>query len=175
MRSGCRDVWRLWLALVACVLALAGCASPHLPAMQANTALSEIQANAPEWQGRLSLRIQSDPATSMSAGFLLRGEATHGRLDLYSPLGTTLAALHWSPNAVHLQQGGQLQRFDSMEELTEQATGAALPLNALFDWLHGIPSTTPGWQADLSQLPQGLLIAQRVSPTPTVHLRIKLD
>lgn len=175
MRSGCCAAWRFLAVLIACVLALAGCASPKQPATEQQAIISDMPVNAPEWQGRLSLRIQSDPATSMSAGFLLRGDTTLGRLDFYSPLGTTLAALHWSPNAVQLQQGSQLQRFDSMDELTEQATGAPLPMSALFDWLHGIPSATPGWQADLSQLPQGLLIAQRVSPTPTVHLRIKLD
>jgi outer membrane lipoprotein LolB len=137
--------------------------------------LPTVQASEPEWQGRFSLRIQSEPATLLSAGFRLRGEATEGSLDFYSPLGTTLAALRWSPKDVQLQQGGQVQRFDSMNELTEQATGAALPISSLFDWLHGLPSVAPGWQADLSQLPQGLLIAQRLSPTPTVHLRIKLD
>lgn len=166
MWLGDRPALRLWLTVVFCVLALAGCASPHLPT---------VQGNEPEWQGRLSLRIQSDPATSMSAGFRLRGEATQGSLDLYSPLGTTLAALRWSPKDVQLQQSGQVQRFDSMNELTEQATGAALPLSHLFDWLNGLPSAAPGWQVDLSQLAQGLLIAQRLSPTPTVQLRIKLD
>lgn len=163
--GGCHG-WRLWLAFVSCVLALAGCASPQL---------ATVQASEPEWQGRLSLRIQSEPATLLSAGFRLRGEATEGSLDFYSPLGTTLAALRWSPKNVQLQQGSQVQSFGSMNELTEQATGAALPITSLFDWLHGLPSVAPGWQADLSQLPQGVLIAQRVSPTPTVQLRIKLD
>ena len=166
MWFGTRYVWRFWLAIASSVLVLAGCASPHRPA---------VQSSESEWQGRLSLRVQSEPATSMSAGFRLRGEATQGSLDLYSPLGTTLAALRWSPKDVQLLQGSQVQRFDSMNELTEQATGAALPITSLFDWLHGLPSVAPGWQADLSQLAQGLLIAQRVSPTPTVHLRIKLD
>jgi outer membrane lipoprotein LolB len=166
MRLGADGMRQLGYMLVAAMVLLAGCASSNWPAVQDNT---------PEWQGRMSLRIQSEPATSMSAGFLLRGEAVHGRLDLFSPLGTTLASLRWAPDEVQLQQGGQLQRFNSLDELTEQATGAALPVNALFDWLNGIPSLSPGWQADLSQLPQGLLLAQRVSPTPFVQLRIKLD
>ncbi len=166
---------QLAFILVAAMFLLAGCASPNWPGLQDNTALGERQVNTTEWQGRLSLRIQSEPATSMSAGFLLRGEASHGRLDFYSPLGTTLASLRWAPHDVQLQQGGQLQRFNSLDELTEQATGATLPVSALFDWLNGVPSLSPGWQADLSQLPQGLLLAQRVSPTPSVQLRIKLD
>jgi len=158
--------WRLWLAIIFCVLTLAGCASPKLPT---------AQANEPEWQGRFSLRIKSEPEQSMSASFRLRGEAAEGSLDLYSPLGTTLAVLRWSPKDAQLLQSGQVQRFDSMNELTEQATGAALPLSSLFDWLNGLPSVAPGWHADLSQLPHGLLIAQRLTPTPAVHLRIKLD
>jgi outer membrane lipoprotein LolB len=174
MRLGADRMRQIGYVLVTAMFLLAGCASPSWPTMQDNKALGELQDNIPEWQGRLSLRIQSEPVTSMSAGFLLRGEPGHGRLDLYSPLGTTLASLRWTPHDVQLQQGGQLQRFDSLDALTEQATGAALPVNVLFDWLNGIPSLSPGWQADLSQLPRGLLIAHRVSPTPTVQLRIKL-
>jgi outer membrane lipoprotein LolB len=137
--------------------------------------LPTVQASEPEWQGRFSLRIQSEPATLLSVGFRLRGEATEGSLDFYSPLGTTLAALRWSPKDVQLQQGGQVQRFDSMNELTEQATGAALPISSLFDWLHGKPGQQQGWNADLGQLAQGRISAQRSKPLPRADLRIVLD
>lgn len=111
----------------------------------------------------------------MSASFSLQGHAQHGSLNLYSPLGTTLATLDWTANAAHLHQGNQQQRFDSLEALTEQATGAALPVTALFDWLQGKPSPAPGWQVDLSVLAQGTLSARRDHPVPGVVLRIKLD
>ena len=62
-----------------------------------------------------------------------------------------------------------------MAHLTEETTGAALPMGAIFDWLEGKATASPGWQADLSALNQGTLVAKRVSPEPLVVLRIKLD
>jgi outer membrane lipoprotein LolB len=150
---------------------LMGCATPSRSAKT----ISSEQAAQPEWQGRLSVTVQSTPVSSMSAGFLLRGNAQNGELDLYSPLGTTLGALQWSPQSVQLTQGNTAERFGSLVELTEKTTGAALPIDAIFSWLQGQPMPTQGWQADLSQLQQGILTARRVSPQPEVSLRIKLD
>jgi len=115
------------------------------------------------------------PATAMSARFLLRGDVHHGTLDLYSPLGTTVGALQWSPQSVRLIQGSTPERFDSLFELTEKTTGAALPIEAIFGWIQGKPIPAEGWKADLSKLPQGTLTAKRTSPLPEVTLRIKLD
>ena len=158
---------RAWLIWGAAAL-LTACASP--PRLPSNGA-----PDAHEWQGRLSVTVQSTPPTSMSASFALQGQAQHGSLSLYSPLGTTIAVLDWTATAAHLHQGTQQQRFDSLEVLTEQATGAALPVAALFDWLQGTPSPAPGWQVDLSTLAQGSLSARRYQPVPEVTLRIKLD
>lgn len=158
---------RAWLIWGVAAL-LTACASPaRLP--------PTTTPDTHEWQGRLSVNVQTSPPTSMSASFALQGQAQQGSLRLYSPLGTTLAALNWTANAAHLQQGNQQQRFDSLEALTEQATGAALPVTALFDWLQGTPSPVPGWQVDLSTLAQGALSARRHRPMPEVILRIKLD
>jgi len=151
--------------------ALMGCATPNGPA---KTAKSE-QAVSLEWQGRLSVTVQSEPTSSMSASFLLRGNAQNGELDLYSPIGTTLGALQWSPQSVQLTQGNAPERFASLAELTEKTTGAALPIEAIFSWLQGQPMPAQGWQADLSQLQHGTLTARRVTPLPEVNLRIKLD
>lgn len=158
-----------------CVVALiTGCAAPRTPTQAEG--LGDMQSmQTPEWQGRLSVQIQQSPPSSMSAGFSLRGNATHGTLDLYSPLGTTLATLRWMPGAVWWLQGNQQQRFHSLDDLTEQATGAALPVASLFDWLHGQATPAPGWLVDLSGLGQGSLNATRTSPTPVVTLRLKLD
>jgi outer membrane lipoprotein LolB len=134
-----------------------------------------LSPTQPEWQGRLSVVVHNSPPQSMSASFLLRGNALYGALDLYSPLGTTLAAVRWAPGSVVWLHGSGQQAFESLEALTEQATGAALPVPTLFDWLQGTPSTTPGWQADLSALEQGLLVARRTTPSPEVVLRLKID
>ncbi len=56
----------------------------------------------------------------MNASFSLRGDAKNGELDLYSPLGTTLGALQWTPHVVQLSDGGKHQYFSSLAELTEK-------------------------------------------------------
>lgn len=111
----------------------------------------------------------------MTAAFMLRGDVREGELDLYSPLGTTLGALQWSPQSVQLTQSGSRHYFASLSELTEKTTGAALPIDALFQWLQGVQASAHGWQADLSSATQGVVTARRITPLPEVTLRIKLD
>jgi outer membrane lipoprotein LolB len=161
-------VW--WLTLLVCFL-LTGCATPSRIA----PTLGAAQINTSEWQGRISVQVLGDVPSSMSASFLLRGNAKNGTLDLYSPLGTTLGALQWTPHVVQLSEGSQHQYFTSLAELTEKTTGAALPIDALFEWLQGRDAQVTGWQADLSAASQGSLIARRTHPAPEVMLRIKLD
>ena len=83
--------------------------------------------------------------------------------------------LRWSPQAALWLEGDQQRSFDSLSRLTEKATGAALPIHQLFDWLEGRAVTLPGWQADLSGLQQGFLVVRRTDPAPEVVLRIKID
>ena len=52
---------------------------------------------ADAWSGRMSLRIDSQPVQTFSALFELRGSPESGELSLTSPIGSTLAQLHWSP------------------------------------------------------------------------------
>ncbi len=162
-----RLVW--WTALSACLLT--GCATPTLSALRA----PGEQTPQTEWQGRLSVTVMGDPPTAMSARFLLRGDVNQGSLDLYSPLGTTVGAIQWSPQQVELSDGKQRQSFKSLAELTEQITGAALPMAAIFNWLQGENTPVTGWQTDLSGAQQGTLLARRTAPTPEVTLRIKRD
>lgn len=161
-------IW--WFALLISSL-LAGCATPYRTARS----LSTEQISTTEWQGRISVQVQGDTPSSMSASFSLRGDAKNGELDLYSPLGTTLGALQWTPQQVQLSDGSRPQYFNSLAELTEKATGAALPVEAIFGWLQGHEVQATGWQADLSGVAQGSLSARRTHPTPEVTLRIKLD
>jgi outer membrane lipoprotein LolB len=162
---------RAWWFVLLMGLILAGCATPNRPAKP----LHVEQAHMPEWQGRISVQVQGDQPSSMSASFMLRGDATNGELDLYSPLGNTLGALQWTPQRVQLSDGGKHQYFNSLAELTEKATGAALPVEAIFGWLQGREVQATGWLADLSGVSQGSLSAQRTHPAPEVTLRIKLD
>jgi outer membrane lipoprotein LolB len=159
---------RVWASIWLVVL-LTACATPA-PIRSVSQAPSTKQ-----WQGRISVTVQSDPPRNMSAGFSLDGDARQGELNLFSPLGTTLATLQWNPTSTKWLQGSQQRRYDSMAHLTEETTGAALPMDAMFEWLQGRATPSPGWQADLSALNQGSLIAKRITPEPLVVLRIKLD
>lgn len=160
---------RITSLALAASLALLGCATPNRPPTAIGT------TTAQEWQGRISVSVQNNPPTAMSAGFSLRGNAVQGELDLYSPLGTTLASLQWNPQSVRLVQGQTPEHFESLDQLTEKTTGAPLPIEAIFGWLQGRPLSAQGWQADLTDASQGRLTAQRITPLPEVTLRIKLD
>jgi outer membrane biogenesis lipoprotein LolB len=73
-----------------------------------------------------------------------------------------------------LDTGNQIQRFASVSELIEKATGAALPLPALFDWLRGKNTAADGWTADLTQQAEGRFSASRSVPQPRADLRVVL-
>ena len=155
-----------WPWLLACVLLLAGCAvPPRAPAPQA------VQV----WSGRLALTVEGQARKSFSSGFELKGSPEAGELSLFSPLGGTLAVLAWSPGHAMLRANGKTREFPSLEALAQEATGAPLPVAALFDWLAGQPTPVAGWQPDVSQVAEGRLRAQRSSPPPVADLRLAFD
>jgi outer membrane lipoprotein LolB len=94
---------------------------------------------------------------------------------LFSPIGTTLARLSWTPHAAVLEQGQDKTEFSNLPSLSQRLTGTDLPIAALFDWLAGHTANAPGWQVDLSAHPQGRLTAVRSTPAPEAILRILLD
>lgn len=146
-------------------LLLASCASPGGPPAGGHAA----------WSGRLSLRVEGDPNQSFSALFELRGAPQAGELILTSPIGSTLAQLHWAPGEALLRNGSETRRYDSVDALIEAATGAAIPVGALFAWLAGRDERVPGWRPDLSQVSAGRLQATRESPQPRADLRIVFE
>ena len=163
------------LAGVAGVALLAGCASLPPPA----DLLS----------GRLSLRVDGQPERSISAGFELSGNAERGSLLLTGPLGTSAALASWSPGQAVLRSGGSETRHADLDSLGQAALGEALPMAALFDWLHGRAwpgaATQPradsqagfqqlGWQIDLGRWSDGALQAVRLTP-PVITVRAKLE
>lgn len=122
------------------------------------------------------MQIQSEPAQSFNAGFELQGEPEHGELTLFGPLGGVLGVLRWSPLAAELDSGNATpQRFESIDDLMAQTTGAAVPMAALFAWLQGDNASASGWQADLSRQSEGRISATRSQPAPKAELRIVLD
>lgn len=162
---------RLGLAC-ACAIApflIAGCAQPQRLA-GTNDSKNELRT------GRISLQVQSEPVQSFSASFELKGQPERGELSLISPLGSVLGVLRWSPGEAVLDSGnGKIQRFSSVDELMAQATGAAVPVTALFAWLQGDNASVSGWSADLSRYAEGRITARRVQPAPPADLRVVLD
>jgi outer membrane lipoprotein LolB len=148
------------------LLLAAGCASPGGPL---------VAASGEAWSGRLSLRVDSEPVQTFSALFELRGAPQAGELILTSPIGNTLAQLHWAPGEALLKNGSQTRRFESVDALIEAATGAVIPVGALFGWLAGREERVPGWRPDLSQVGAGRLQATRDTPQPRADLRIVFE
>jgi outer membrane lipoprotein LolB len=123
----------------------------------------------------MALRVDSDSPQSFSALFDLRGTAEAGELRLTSPIGNTLGLARWSPTEAVLDDGSRTRRFDSASELIRAATGADIPLDALFSWLAGQEKAVPGWRADLAQVSAGRFNAWRDSPLPRAELRVIFD
>jgi outer membrane lipoprotein LolB len=147
---------------------LAGCAQPPLTT-------EPLETGANIWRGRLALRVDSEPPQSFFASFELRGQASAGELQLFGPLGNTLTRLQWSPHYARLQNNSETRQFESLDELATQATGAAIPIAALFAWLAGQAVSSEGWQADLTQLSEGRLLARRTTPAPASELKLILE
>ena len=161
---------RAWLYLVQiAIFLIAGCSGNK-------RAFGLYDQQREEWAGRISLQVASEPVQSFSASFELKGRAESGELRLISPLGNVLGVLSWSPWQALLDRGNQdIQRFASIDELMERATGAAIPLSALFAWLQGNNATASGWMADLTRHGEGRFSARRTLPTPEANLRVVLD
>ena len=156
--------------LCALSVLLGGCAQP--PRL-APTVDGQTQTY---WRGRLALRVDKSPEpASFFANFELSGQAPAGELLLSSPLGTTLAQLRWTPQLALLRSNGQTRAFDSLEALATEATGTPIPIAALFEWLQGRPAPADGWQADLSPLDAGRLVARRSQPAPAAELRLIIE
>ncbi len=157
-----------WLLLLFAIILIAGCARP-LRAPGQNDSKTGV------WTGRLAVQVEGDSRQSFSASFELQGQPSAGQLKLFTPLGGTAAVLTWLPGSATLQSDGQTRQFESVDALLAEVAGTAIPVSALFDWLAGTQTLAPGWQADLSQLEQGRLRAQRLAPPPATDLRIVLD
>ncbi len=171
-------------AALASAAVLAGCASlAPPPAPVSGDVLS----------GRLSVRVaatETHEASAMTAAFELRGDAQRGRLDLSTPLGSTLAQAAWSPGNVVLTTPRAQTRFADLDELTREVLGQSLPVAALFDWLRGrpwpgAPSGAPalpvtqgfsqlGWTVDLARFDNATIVAHRLSE-PAVTVRARVD
>jgi outer membrane lipoprotein LolB len=175
--------WQTHGAALATALLMAACASvPQLDAPGGDTL-----------SGRLAVRVEgADSAAprSENATFELQGSPVAGRLNLSTPLGSTVAQARWAPGAVVLATPQGERRFADLDELTREVLGESVPLAALFDWLRGRPwagaPSTPtvapappgfdqlGWAVDLARFDEGWVVARRAR-APQVTVRARLD
>lgn len=153
-------------------------------------------ASSETLSGRMSVKVDatpSAPARSVSATFELQGTPQDGRLDLSTPLGTTIAQARWSGRQAMLTTGGEQRTYADLDALTQDMLGESLPIVALFDWLRGrawpgAPSRAAvppagagfqqlGWDVDLAHFDEGWVIAQRAQrpPAAAVVVRARLD
>lgn len=187
---------------------LAMAASPEAPPefspppAPASTAVTAVTG---QWEGRLSLKLGAfgqASSTGSQMAFELDVKNDQGTLSLSTPLGTRMAMVRWQSQAVpgkttaQLETSDGIQAFDSLEGLTQQLLGEALPLQAMLHWLGGHPSpslpyeptqgqpaseprsfTQAGWQVDATALQEGKLNAFRAETATqrSVTLRLRLD
>lgn len=147
---------------------IAGCAVPTRAGIS-------NQSEVSLWRGRLAVRVESDQPQSFAAGFELTGNAQVGELTLYTPLGSTAAALSWSSQTAVMHTNGDVRYFESLDALIKQAVGTEIPVVALFAWLAGDNMAIAGWSADLSQHANGRITARRTQPAPLAELRLVLE
>ncbi len=171
--------WQAFSILFALFL-IAGCATNTPASGKNSTSNAGNTANEVHFsrQGRIAIRVDTEPPQSLSGAFVINGNAQNGDLSLSTPLGSILAELSWTPQEAVLKANNETRRFDSTDALMLQVTGTVLPLAALFDWLAGRDTPAPGWQLDLTQMnpsDKQRLIAKRTTPLPAVELRVVLD
>jgi outer membrane lipoprotein LolB len=177
-RRSLRPAAPCWWLGAASLLALAACSS-----------LQPAAPSAQSINGRLSVRVDSEPPRSVTATFELRGTPRAGELDLSTPLGSLMARARWSPDEVVLATPKQEKRYADLDALTQAVLGESLPVPALFDWLNGrpwpgAPSATLagapgfeqlGWTVSLAHFgDQGAIEAHRAKEPPvTVRARVE--
>jgi outer membrane lipoprotein LolB len=133
------------------------------------------------WHGRLAMQVEADPdeplshGQSFSASFELFGTPEAGELTLFTPLGSTAAAIRWTPDSATLESQGQTRMYSGLSPLIQNLFGTEVPVSALFGWLTGQDLSADGWQVNLTQFGQGRIIANRLSPLPQAQLRLILE
>lgn len=126
----------------------------------------------------MSVRVEAGPSLgpqAFASTFELQGGPSQGQLHFYTPLGSTAAAIAWTPQQARMQAGSETQYFNNIAELIERVLGTPIPVTALFAWLAGDQMSLDGWHVDQSEFDNGKITARRVSPAPAAEIRVVLE
>ncbi|MDD2978143.1 lipoprotein insertase outer membrane protein LolB [Aquabacterium sp.] len=194
------STWPRRLGLLALACALSACshlaAVPHPPTDAPGTAPSDAGA-APArlaLQGQLSLKLlawQDLPAKGLSLGFFFSGHTDQGLLDLMTPLGTLMAQVGWHADEAWVVNQDGRQAYPTLDELSRQTLGEALPLRSLVHWMQGQPDPTQpstpgdqagvfeqaGWHIDTREIAEQRIQATRSANEQqrAIHIKVYLD
>lgn len=163
-----------WASQLIAIFLIAGCTLN-----QRARDLNDI--NIPSWHGRLAMQVEADPGNplsqrqSFSAAFELTGTPDTGTLTLFTPVGSTAAAIRWTPQLATLASPGDTRTFTGLSPLIQNLLGTDVPVHALFAWLDGRGLQADGWEVDLVQFAQGKITAHRLTPLPQAQLRLILE
>jgi len=117
-----------WLVVLLATI-LAGCAA--------------VPATTPDrlYTGRFSaVATQGDKRESVSGRFSVEVRGDRQRIDLATPLGTTVARIEVGPDGASASGPGmQDARGPDADALAEQLLGWRLPVSGLSDWIEGRP------------------------------------
>ncbi len=123
---------------------LAGCAAPPPLSMPDELAGAGTLART----GRFAVRVEpvgADPE-AVQGGFAWYDSGTQVRLDLMTPVGTSLARVEIGPDgrAVLIESNGNRTEADSADALVERVLGTPIPVQELRYWLRGRLPSRPG-------------------------------
>jgi outer membrane lipoprotein LolB len=99
----------------------------------------------------------------MVSEFELDGTPETGSLLLTTPFGSAIAQMQWTPELSTLKANGSVHHYASLSAMVQHASGLDLPVASLFDWLRGLPTPTPDWSVDLTEIARGKITGRRAT------------
>lgn len=130
---------------------LCGCASLPRTSSNQDQSIGQGAVQGFRFSGRLAVRRPSGTETG-KIDWVSRGADQH--VELFTPLGSTVAQLDRTPQSVHLVLSDHREFWaNDAERLTQSVLGYALPLEGLPWWVLGQVAPLDG--ATLTRDPQG--------------------
>lgn len=129
--------WR-YLGATSILLALAACSTVPTPPDNAG-AIHRQYSSTVNLSGRLSIFYEKNLEKKAAHGSFNWAQTQQTtRVDLFSPLGQTIARITLTPDNATLEQGDRDPvSADDADMLTENVLGWPLPIKGLKDWLQG--------------------------------------